>query len=224
MPSQERIDALVERLGADEGFAAALESDAEGTLREVGFDDLAATVEQERDRIGELLDRIYRDEEFRRAIEKDPTGELGTWGIPEEAIAPVLVLAGAPEDVVDRATADVEAHIVARKQATMAAVAAMLGTLAFAQTATAGNQPAGASAQVAPASLVQVSPDAQAQVTPSATAQVTPAAKPQVSAQVSAQVSEQVAQAQARWQGVQPAKFKAQGRISSALRTLGLGQ
>ena len=81
-------------------------------------------------------------------MEENPTGELGSFGIPEEAIAPVLVLAGAPDDVIERASADVEAHLVGRKQATIAAIAAMLGTLAFAQQASAAQpRPASRSAR-----------------------------------------------------------------------------
>lgn len=221
MPSQQNINALVERLDADGELAAALEVDAFTTLRELGFDDLVATVEQERDRIGELLDRIYRDDPFRSAVEQDPIAELTGWGIPELAIGPVLVLAGAPEEVVERATADVEAHVLGRKPATIAAMAAMLGTLAFAQQASAGTQPARAGLQVAPAAQAQLAPAAAAQVSPAARVQVSPAAKAQISPAAKAQVSKT---AQARWQGVQPDRLKAQARLASLLRAQGIGR
>jgi hypothetical protein len=220
MANQERFYALAERLDEDGALAAAFELDAFTTLRDMGFDDLAETVEQERDRIGELVDRIYRDEEFRRSVEEDPTGELASWGIPEVAIGTVLVLAGAPEDVVDRATADVEAHLLGRKPATIAAMAAMIGTLAFAQQASASTQPAQASLQIAPAAQAQVSPATLAQVTPAAQAQVSPASKVQVAPAAKAQVSKA---AQARWQGVQPNRLKAQARLASLLRAQGIG-
>lgn len=200
MPSQQRFNAFVERLDADGELAAAVELDAVTTLRDMGFEDLVATVEQERDRIGELVDRIYRDDVFRRAIEQDPMAHLADWGIPEVAMGHVLVLAGAPDDIVERATADVEAHLLGRKPATIAAVAAMLGTLAFAQQAAAGTQPAQASLQVAPAAQAQISPAARAQVSPAASVQVSPAAKAQVARA-----------AQVRWQGVQAHRLKAQG-------------
>lgn len=238
MTSEERISALVERLDADSEFAAALEGDVFTTLRETGFDDLVAAGEQERDRIGELIDEIYRDDAFRRAVEEDPTGELGKRGIPELAIGPVLVLAGAPDEVVDRATADVEAHI-GRKQLTVAAMAAVLGSLAFAQQASAGNQTAQANPQVNPAAQALINPASQALVNPAAETQVNPAAHTQVNpaahtqvnpateAQVTkaARVSAQVTKpAQVSWQGLQTNRLKAQTQLVLQLRTQGLGQ
>jgi hypothetical protein len=221
MPSQDRFNALLERLDADGELAGALELDTLTTLRDLGFDDLIETAEQERDRIGELVDRIYRDDSFRQAVEQNPLGELGEWGIPEMAIAPVLVLAGAPDDVVEQATADVEAHLLGKKPATLAAMGAILGTLAFAQQATAAQPQAttqtnpaaqaqvtpAAQPQVSPAALAQISPAAQAQVNPATTAQVSPAAKAQVSPATEAQVSQGQRK---RWQGVQANRLKAQ--------------
>ncbi len=231
MPSQDRFNALLERLDADGELAGALELDTLTTLRDLGFDDLIETAEQERDRIGELVDRIYRDDSFRQAVEQNPLGELGEWGIPEMAIAPVLVLAGAPDDVVEQATADVEAHLLGKKPATLAAMGAILGTLAFAQQATAAQPQAtmqtnpaaqaqvtpAAQPQVSPAALAQVSPAAQAQVNPATTAQVSPAAKAQVSPATEAQVSQGQRK---RWQGVQANRLKAQS--VSLLRARGL--
>jgi hypothetical protein len=214
MPSQDRINAFVEQLEADGELAAGLELDAVTTLRDMGFDDLVATVEQERDRIEALVDRIYRDDAFRRAIEDDPTGELAGMGIPEVAIGSVLVLAGAPDDVVDRATADVEAHLLGRKPATVAALAAMLGTLAFAQQASAGTQPMATSLQVATAAQAQVASVAQAQVTAAAQTQISLATKAQVAPAAQAQISK----AQDRWQRVQPDRLKAQGALTALLR------
>ncbi len=102
------------------------------TLRSAGFDDLAVAAEQERDRTAGLVDRIYRDIYFRQAVEQDPMKELSDWGLPEVALEPVLLMAGAPDEVVQRVTAEVEAHLSVRKPATVAAVAAVLGSLAFA--------------------------------------------------------------------------------------------
>jgi hypothetical protein len=214
MPSQDdRFNALLERLDADGELAGALELDTLTTLREMGFDDLIETAEQERDRIGELVDRIYRDDAFRQAVEQDPLAELGEWGIPEMAIAPVLVLAGAPDDVVEQATADVEAHLLGKKPATLAAMGAILGTLAFAQQATAAQPQAtmqtkpAATAQVTPAAQAQVSPAALTQVSPAAQVQVTPAAKAQVSPATEAQVTQPMPK---RWGGIQANRLKAQ--------------
>src|SRR3990170_6662148 len=111
MTSQERINELVDRLDWDSEFATALEADPLTTLRSAGFDDLAVAAEHERDRIAELVDRIYRDDEFRQALEQDPLKELGDWGLPEVALEPVLLMAGAPDEVVERAPAGVEAHL-----------------------------------------------------------------------------------------------------------------
>jgi hypothetical protein len=213
MPSQDRFNALLERLDADGELAGALELDTLTTLRDMGFDDLIETAEQERDRIGELVDRIYRDDAFRQAVEQDPLGELGEWGIPELAIAPVLVLAGAPDDVVDQATSDVEAHLLGKKPATLAAMGAILGTLAFAQQATAAQPQAttqtspAAQAQVTPAAQPQVNPATTAQVNPATRAQVNPAAKAQVSPATEAQVTQPMPK---RWGGIQANRLKAQ--------------
>ncbi len=211
MTSQEQINELVDRLDWDSEFATALEADPLTTLRSAGFDDLAVAAEHERDRIAELVHRIYRDDEFRQALEQDPLKELGDWGLPEVALEPVLLMAGAPDEVVERATADVEAHLSVRKPVTVAAVAAVLGTLAFAQQASAASQPA---------ATVQVSPAATAQVSPAATAQVSPAATAQVSPAVTVQVSKPVV---AKWQGVQAQRVKGQGRFASFLRAHSMG-
>jgi hypothetical protein len=216
MASQEQVTQLVERFDRDNEFAAALESNPLGALRQAGFDDWAVTVEQERDRIARLVDEIYRDDAFRRAVEEDPSGKLGDWGLPEIAIESLLLVAGAPEDVVDRATADVEAHLSLRKPATAAALAAVLGTLAFAQEASAA------------------SPAASAQMKPAATSQV---AEPSVSSQVAqpaltAQVKRAVASSQARpaavssqakratkasWYGVETQRVQLRGSLAALL-------
>lgn len=194
------VTEFVERLDGDRPFTTAFEDDPFATLRNEGFGELATAAEHDRDRIGELVDRIYRDDEFRQKVEQDPISELIGWGLPEDAIGPVLLIAGAPAEVVDRATADVEAHISAR---TAVAVAAVLGSLAFAQQASASVQPAQSTvqtaAQVAPQLTAQVSPQERVQVAPQIKAQVKPAAKLQISRQDRTQ-----------WHGVQPQLAKAQ--------------
>lgn len=194
------VTEFVERLDGDRPFTTAFEDDPFATLRNEGFGELATAAEHDRDRIGELVDRIYRDDEFRQKVEQDPIGELIGWGLPEDAIGHVLLIAGAPAEVVDRATADVEAHISAR---TAVAVAAVLGSLAFAQQASASVQPAQSTvqtaAQVAPQLTSQVSPQERVQVAPQIKAQVKPAAKLQISRQDRTQ-----------WHGVQPQLAKAQ--------------
>ena len=68
--------------------------------------------------------------------------ELIGWGIPEAAVSPLLLVAGAPDEVLDRATADVEAHISARKPTTTTALAAVVATFASVQQASAAGNPA----------------------------------------------------------------------------------
>ena len=150
--------ALAERLEEDTPFTAAFDDDPLTTLRDGGFAELAEAAEEDRDRIGELIDRIYRDEEFRARVEDDPMAELIGWGVPEAAVGPLLLVAGAPDEVLDRATADVEAHLSARKPATVETIAAVVGTFAFAQQASAAGNPA----QQRPQARVQVSRSAQA--------------------------------------------------------------
>ena len=194
------VTEFVERLDGDRPFTTAFEDDPFATLRNEGFGELATAAEHDRDRIGELVDRIYRDDEFRQKVEQDPIGELVGWGLPEDAIGHVLLIAGAPAEVVERATADVEAHISAR---TAVAVAAVLGSLAFAQQASASVQPAQSTvqtaAQVAPQLTAQVSPQERVQVAPQIKSQVKPAAKLQISRQDRTQ-----------WHGVQPQLARAQ--------------
>ena len=217
--TSELVTALEDRLDGDTSFATAFEDDPLTALRNEGFADLATAAVRDRDRIGELVDRIYRDDAFREKVEQDPIAELIGWGLPEIAIGPLLLIAGAPEDVIDRATADVEAHISARKPATVAAVAAVLGTFAFAQQASAASQPATstlqATAQVAPQVTVQVAPQITAQIRPQAKVQL----KPQVTAQLKPQARTQISRtAQAKWHGIQPQRAKALGGIASLFR------
>ncbi len=216
--TSEAATALAERLDEDTRFTAAFDDDPLTTLRDGGFAELAEAVEQDRDRIGELVARIYRDDEFRARVEQDPLAELIGWGLPEAAVAPLLLVAGAPEDVVDRATADVEAHLSARKPATVAAIAAVVGTFAFAQQASAASNPATstaqASAQLAPQATAQAAPQFTAQVKPQDTAQLKPQDRVQQKPQARVQVSRS---AQATWHGIQPQRAKALGGLSSLL-------
>jgi hypothetical protein len=186
MPSPATIDAFLARVD-DDAFAEALERDPLTALRDGGYDELTEAVVEQRDRIEELVDRIYTDDAFRREVEDDPLGRLGDWGLPELAIEPVLVLVGAPDDVVERATADVEAHGLGKKPASIAALAAVLGTLAFAQQASAAAEPARASAQVTAAAA---NPQLSIQQAPAAATQVAPA------------LSAQRSTTQVRWQGI----------------------
>jgi len=211
----ELASAFTERLGKDRPFATAFERDPFTALRNEGFSDLASAAEQDRDRIGELVDRIYADDAFRERVEQDPLAELIGWGLPEVAVGPLLLVAGAPADVMERATADVEAHFSARKPATVAAVAALLGTFAFAQQASASVQPAKSQVQVSQVAKAgaQLSQPARASVQVSQPA----LAKAQISqpARAKAQVSNA---AQAKWHGVQSQQAKALGGLTSVLR------
>jgi hypothetical protein len=208
--ASDAVTALVERLDEDARFNEAFESDPLATLRDGGFAALATAAEQDRDRIGELVDRIYRDDEFRARVEEDPIAELIGWGLPEAAVGPLLLVAGAPDDVVDRATADVEAHLSVRKPATVAAVAAVLGTFAFAQQASAASNPATSSAQA----TAQLAP----QASPQATVQVQPQDKVQQKPQARVHVSRT---AQQQWHGIQPQRANALGGITLMLRGRG---
>jgi hypothetical protein len=142
MAGEAEVLELVERVDRDTEFARSLDEDPFTALQDAGFGDLA---------VAALVDRIYRDDRFRQSVEDDPRGTLGDWGIPEAAVESVLIVAGAPEAVLERATVDVEAHL-SRRTATFAAVATTLGTLAFAQQASAGVSPA-ATNQAKPATV-----------------------------------------------------------------------
>lgn len=141
MTGQAQVTQLADRIERDIEFASALELDTLTTLRGAGLDELESATAEERDDVADLVDRIYRDEVFRKSVERDPRTVLDDWGIPEAAIESVLIVAGAPEEVVERASADVEAHLSVRKPLTLGAMAAVLGALAFAQEANAGNAP-----------------------------------------------------------------------------------
>jgi hypothetical protein len=210
MAGQREIGELVERLDRDGAFATALETDAFAALESGGFEDLSRAVEQERDRMAELVDRIYEDAGFRQEIEADPTGTLGEWGLPEDAVEPLLVLVGAPDDVIDRATADVEAHL-GKKPATVAAMTAILGALAFGQQASAATHP-GSKAQVA-------KPAAKAQVArPGARAEISPVFRAQIRAEIKSQALVGVRSA---WHSAAKPDAKWQSRMLSILRAQG---
>ena len=214
----ELASAFTERLGKDRPFATAFEHDPFTTLRNEGFSDLASAAEQDRDRIGELVDRIYADDAFRERVEQDPLAELIGWGIPEVAVGPLLLVAGAPADVMERATADVEAHMSARKPATVAAVAALLGTFAFAQQASASVQPAKSQAQVSQVATAsaQVSQPTRAAV------QVSQPARAQSQISKPALAKTHISNAQATWHGIQPQRATALGGLTSLLRASSL--
>jgi hypothetical protein len=166
MAGQLMIEDLLGRLESDSAFATALETDTFAALEDAGYTDLARTVEQERDRVSGLIDRIYEDDVFRRAIEDDPTRTLTEWGLPEDAVEPLLALVGAPDEVLDKATADVEAHL-GKKPATVAAMTAMLGALAFAQQAGASTSPVTTSPVTSPAAKAEIAHTATAPQTTS---------------------------------------------------------
>jgi len=212
--STQLVSVFSERLYGDKSFANALEDDPFATLRNEGFAGLATAAERDRDRIAGLVDRLYAEDEFRGRVEQDPIAELIGWGLPEAAIGPLLAVAGAPDDVIERAAADVEAHISARKPATVAAVAAVLGTFAFAQQASASVQPAKAQVQVSQVATAstQVSQPARAAV------QVSKPARATTQISKPALAKAQISNAQATWHGVQPQKAKALGALTSLLR------
>ncbi len=136
MSGEQQAAALAER-AADDAFVARLYEDPLTVLRGEGFDDLAAEVEREIGQIDTLVARVAGDDEFRMRLEDEPVEVLTEWGVPAGSIVPVLEILGAPEEVTARAMGgDVELH-ARRAAASAAAAAAVLGTLAFAQTATA---------------------------------------------------------------------------------------
>jgi hypothetical protein len=93
----------------------------------------------------------------------------------------------------------------------VAAVAAVLGTFAFAQQASAASNPATSSAQA----TAQLAPQLTAQVAPQVTAQVRPQAAAQVKPQARVQVSRT---AQQKWHGIQPQRANALGGITLLVR------
>lgn len=136
MSGEQQAAALAER-AADDAFVARLYEDPLTVLRGERFDDLAAEVEREIGQIETLVARVSGDDEFRMRLEDEPVEVLTEWGVPAGSIVPVLEILGAPEEVTARAMGgDVELH-ARRAAASAAAAAAVLGTLAFAQTATA---------------------------------------------------------------------------------------
>ncbi len=102
----------------------------------------------------------------------------------------------------------------ARKPATVAAVAALLGTFAFAQQASASVQPAKAQVQVSRVATAstQVAQPARAAV------QVSKPARATTQISKPALAKAQISNAQATWHGVQPQRAKALGALTSLLR------
>jgi hypothetical protein len=154
MVTDQQVVALGQRAQEDE-FAARLYDDPLGALRSDGYEEFAGDVERQLAQIDVLVGQLLDDGEFRGRVEEDPTGTLIDWGLPGPAIVPVLGILGAPEDVIGRASDDIELH-GKRTQITAAAAAAVLGALAFAQSASAAS----------PEVIRWGGIDAQAQVTP----------------------------------------------------------
>jgi hypothetical protein len=131
-----QVAELAER-AQDDVFARKLQDDSLTALRDEGYDDLATAVAREQARIETLIVQLEEDEEFRARVETDPTRTLVEWGLPEEAIGPVLEIIGAPDDVIRRASGDVDLH--GRRAVPAAAAAVVLGALAFAQASSAAS-------------------------------------------------------------------------------------
>jgi hypothetical protein len=155
MVTDQQVAALVERTQDDE-FAARLYDDPLDALRSDGYEEFAGDVERQLAQIDALVGQLVDDGTFRARVEEDPAATLAEWGLPGPAIMPVLGILGAPEDVLDRAADQIELH-GKRTRVTAAAAAAVLGALAFAQSATAAS----------PDGFRMGSIDAQAQVQPS---------------------------------------------------------
>jgi hypothetical protein len=210
MTGQAQVTQLADRIERDIEFASALELDTLTTLSGAGFDELGSATADERDHVADLVDRIYRDEGFRKSVERDPRTVLDDWGIPEAAIESVLIVAGAPEEVIERASADVEAHLSLRKPLTLGAMAAVLGALAFAQEANAGSSPTTSSSSGTSASAVAA--DISVAAVP---AQVPAAVAPGV---VSAALANaRTSHSALNWQGVSATRLSAQ-HLASLLR------
>jgi hypothetical protein len=214
MAGQGQVTQLVDRIERDIDFASALEVDSLTTLRDSGFGELGDAAGRDCGRVEELVERIYSDETFRRSVEEAPRAVLGDWGIPEAAVESVLIVAGAPEEVVERASADVEGHLMGRKPLTFAAAAAVLGAFAFAQEAGASTRPETPRAEI-------VSTAVSAEVAPE---QTRAAMVPEmVSAAIAnAQVSHAAWKAQVshpawKWKGVSMQRLTAQ-HLASVLR------
>jgi hypothetical protein len=139
MTVEEQARAVAERVDSDDAFADRLEDDPVGTLRDEGYATFADEVERAREQIAMLAERIYSDDEFRGSIEQNPY-TLTDEGIPAEALQPVLAAVGAPDELIDAASSEVEAHLAGRTTAA-AATAAVIGAFAFAGQAAAAEQP-----------------------------------------------------------------------------------
>ena len=178
---EQHWDELAARAEQDQGFTERLESDPIATLEAEGWIDLADAVRREQERIGSLVARLAEDEEFRRQVEGSPAA-LTEWGIPTEALEPVLYAIGAPDEVVERASTDVEAHISGATKASLAAATTVvLGAFAFAGQASAataaGASPQGASAAAAPSAQIAAAPAAEMTASPAARTGATPSAE-----------------------------------------------
>ena len=119
---------------SDPEFAEQLAYDSVGALRSAGWEALAAEVEREQQHVAELASRLDGDDEFFNRVASDPDS-LADDGIPTEAIALVLLALGAPDELVEKASAEVEAH--ASIKPTLAVVTVTLGAFGFAGQAVA---------------------------------------------------------------------------------------
>jgi hypothetical protein len=131
---EEQLRAASKRAESDPEFAEQLAYDSVGALRSAGWEALAAEVEREQQHVAEVASRLDGDDEFFNRVASDPDS-LADDGIPTEAIALVLLALGAPDELVEKASAEVEAH--ASIKPTLAVVAVTLGAFGFAGQAVA---------------------------------------------------------------------------------------
>jgi hypothetical protein len=123
-----QVHELHTRLEHDVRFKEGIDRDPGAALREAGLGALVDAAERERDRLTRLAARYGEDEAFRASVDRDPLGTLTAKGVPPFAAEHVLRRAGASPEVVERASADVEAHLSQRELLTWTILVVALAT------------------------------------------------------------------------------------------------
>ncbi len=136
MTLEEQVQAAGRRAESDPEFAEQLAYDPVGALREAGWETLAAEVAGEQRRVAELARRLDGDDEFFDRVASDPD-ILAEEGIPDEAIGAVLLALGAPDELLEKTSVEVEAHTSIRPA--VAAVVVVLGAFGYAGQAVASS-------------------------------------------------------------------------------------
>jgi len=130
MLSDSQIGEIERKVSEDRAFKQQFDSDPVAALRAAGMAETADGLAQELSLFTGIAERLGSDETFAAQVDADPAAALVGAGLPAQAVLPFLQAAGAPAELIDRATPDTEAHANDRLTASYVRLVAVLAVAA----------------------------------------------------------------------------------------------